>query len=62
MIPVDDSILGMNTRYVKKDSNGARRAVKVRAPVQLNVVALSDATLANRLPSVYVHSPSPTEE
>ncbi|VDM30749.1 unnamed protein product [Hydatigera taeniaeformis] len=44
----------LRKRYIRKNLSGRRQPPRQLAPIQLNVLALSDASLANRLPRVYL--------
>ncbi|KAL5110710.1 hypothetical protein TcWFU_007788 [Taenia crassiceps] len=45
---------GLKQRYIRKNAPGRHQPPRRLAPIQLNVLALSDASLANRLPRIYM--------
>ncbi|KAM7538456.1 hypothetical protein Aperf_G00000061025 [Anoplocephala perfoliata] len=53
---------GLKTRYVSTNISTKNQSKRQLAPIQLNVLALSDASLANRLPRVYMDEAVPFDE
>ncbi|VUZ40326.1 unnamed protein product, partial [Hymenolepis diminuta] len=53
---------GIKTRYVRKHTSEKDQSKCQLAPIQLNVLALSDPSLTNRLPRVYVNEPASNDE
>nr|CDS32798.2 exosome complex component CSL4 [Hymenolepis microstoma] len=52
----------IKTRYVRKNAPSKDQSKHHLAPIQLNVLALSDVSLTNRLPRVYTNEPALSDE
>lgn len=63
MVPLLMSwIPGLKTRYIRTNTSTKNQSKRQLAPIQLNVLALSDASLANRLPRVYMDESVSSDE